>query len=78
MIWSIMAKMIRNIPKATATTNTVLSYPRKGSVVIISMGRIQRGFMIFSNPKILPNTKPNIVENTPAVAMIPASGAFLK
>ena len=63
---------------ATATINTVFSLPRNGSVVIWSIGRIHNGSMMSSNPKILPNINPKIVENTPAVAIIPASGAFLK
>ena len=42
------------------------------------MGRIHSAGITSSKPKILPKRNPNIVENTPAVAMIPASGAFLK
>ena len=34
IIWPDKATMIRNIPNATATINTVFSFPRNGKVVI--------------------------------------------
>jgi hypothetical protein len=66
------------IPKATDTIKTVFSFPIKGSVVIWSIGLSQRGLITSSNPNILPNINPKIVEKMPAVAIIPARGAFLK
>ena len=78
MMCRIMATIMRAIPKATATMNTVFSLPTKGRVVIWSMGRSHSGSIISSNPKTLPNINPKMVEKIPAVAMIPARGAYLK
>ena len=77
MMFRIIVVRIRNIPKTTATTRTVLIDPMPGSVIFEVRGLSHSAGVTFSKPKHEPNRKPNIVENTPAQEIIPNSGIFL-
>ena len=72
MMCSTIVTRVRNIPKTIAHTRIVLIEPTPGSVIISSRGLSQSAGMTSSNPKILPNMNPNIVEKIPAIEMIPA------
>ena len=77
MTLRIIHKRMIPIPMATAATNTVFSLPMKGRFVMASWGLSHTASMISSNPKTLPKSSPNMVENTPQQEMIPARRIFL-
>ncbi len=52
--------------------------PYKGRLVMCSMGRSQTALIISSNPKTLPNRKPNMVEKKPQQDIIAARFIFFQ
>ena len=72
-----MVIRIMPIPMAMATTNTVFNMPINGRLVMAFAGLNHRGSIISSNPKMLPNRKPKIVEKKPQQERIAARFIFL-
>lgn len=76
MILRTIVKRTIPMPRAIATTNTVFKFPINGSCIIASFGLSQSGSMMSSNPKMLPNRKPKIVEQKPQQEMMAARLIF--
>ena len=76
-MFKIIVRTIIPIPSATATINTVFSFPINGRFIIWAAGRSHRGWITSSKPKTLPNRKPNTAEKNPQQEITAARSIFL-